>query len=1090
MPEELKFKFLKDVPLGNSHDGIFGFYHNDVAPALKEILENDTCVHTIGLFSKWGTGKSTLIEMIRNDLGSPMFVFDAWKYQEDSLRRIFLIELVNFLIDQKQLSPEDKKLLDPLYKSTEEQQEIIINEPHKQEKWFKRLRQLINIHWPFSLVISLALIWVALNLIFSKENTLAQAVKDFMSFIASISILALIFKPLFEKIWERSVDRFLFSLQPLASIKTRVEKEERLNSPEQFEYLFKQILQKIEKKIVIVFDNIDRVQGDAAIKILSTVKTFLDPSGVAGLVFVVPCDSEAIINQIRSFYDGNISDAFDPSEYLRKLFNVIVWTPEFIEADLHAYIKKVIDDTGDVKELLDNEDLFQVVGAAFSSNPREIKQFINNLIAALVLASKTEVWERIKSNVPYLAKVLILKQKYPEAFSRLKLKWFEPENILDKEELVRNDGLRNFMLNTSRFTVNNARPFIYFKEPTIYRSLNDSEGLILSLAEGNKEKFKELTSSETDHNALFGFIQNLLKDYRTQKEILLKIFITHLEAFNELKITTTSKRYYEALARVLDSDLWQFFTKLPTNLVFSDLVTKQELDTQFRTPLIKRYALAVGNEDLRKPAMISVLKDILINLKQDDSLIAKEDKTQIVKFIEEHFSNNFEVISIFTNLDEQTLFISPQAFDKFIASLNRDSLSGQEEIIKQFKEYIIKKNKFGVLLQKITEIVNTETTENPDYRAEKETLFSTCGDIFSEFQDQLKNSDDATKIQLVKNFIQAFNSIGSWNNRTCLVNNLRWISFYAPEAQKNELVNQINAYFQNASAAKIGLVFDYWKKESAEKFLSVYSKPLLSRSINDDALLEIVYKKADKDKKIELLQDLINQKGANCINFLKNLGSNLPDRQAIVKSLLTKVTSIAFGEQIQIYDYLPEQLSKNDPVELKDQAITQIKNLIKSDTLASQEAGFNFLRKSEFLSEEKKREIAKEVLDWLRQPGKVLSSAHHFALKTISSLTEIMQETPVKDFVYTLFDMLRQERDKNTLQTALGILDEVKPTYALYEKDFKDLLARLKDWPENENRTFVIERIKGLKTSAPKKEEKDFWKEFESLTIKEKPVTA
>src|SRR3989344_9339385 len=300
MSEEIKFKFLKDVPLGNGQDGVFGFYHNDVAPALKEILENDSCVHTIGLFSKWGTGKSTIIEMICHDLGSPMFVFDAWKYQEDSLRRIFLIELVNFLIEQKQLLPEDKKILDPLYKSTEEQQEVAIDKPLESGSWFKKFRQSINTHWPFSLAISLAAIWIFLSLALTSENTFTQAIKEFVSFITSISILALIFKPLFEKIWERSVDKFLSSLNPLASIKTKVEKEERLNSPEQFEALFKLILKKVAKKVVIVFDNIDRVQGDAAIKILSAIKAFLDPAGVVGLVFIVPCDSEAIISQIKN----------------------------------------------------------------------------------------------------------------------------------------------------------------------------------------------------------------------------------------------------------------------------------------------------------------------------------------------------------------------------------------------------------------------------------------------------------------------------------------------------------------------------------------------------------------------------------------------------------------------------------------------------------------------------------------------------------------------------------------------------------------------------------------------------------------------
>src|SRR3989344_994813 len=301
MAEELKFKFLKDVPLGHGQDGVFGFYHNNVAPALREILENDSCVHTIGLFSKWGTGKSTIIEMIRHDLGSPMFVFDAWKYQEDSLRRIFLIELVNFLVEQKQLQPEDKRILDPLYKSTEESCEITPTEtPTTSVKWFRKIWLFFKTNWLLILALALLIVWVVLNLVFKNSNLVIQTIKDFTAVIASFSILAIFFKPLFEKIWERSVEKFLSSLNPLSTIKTKVEKEERLNSPEQFEALFRTILQKVNKKVVIVFDNIDRVQGDAAIKILSAIKTFLDPAGVPGLVFIVPCDSEAIISQIKN----------------------------------------------------------------------------------------------------------------------------------------------------------------------------------------------------------------------------------------------------------------------------------------------------------------------------------------------------------------------------------------------------------------------------------------------------------------------------------------------------------------------------------------------------------------------------------------------------------------------------------------------------------------------------------------------------------------------------------------------------------------------------------------------------------------------
>jgi predicted patatin/cPLA2 family phospholipase len=77
--------------------------------------------------------------------------------------------------------------------------------------------------------------------------------------------------------------------------------------------------------------------------------------------------------------------------------------------------------------------------------------------------------------------------------------------------------------------------------------------------------------------------------------------------------------------------------------------------------------------------------------------------------------------------------------------------------------------------------------------------------------------------------------------------------------------------------------------------------------------------------------------------------------------------------------------------------------------------------------------------------------------------------------------MLKQDKDKQTLQTVLEILSEVKPTFLAHEKDFRDLLDRLRDWPQNDNKIFIAERIKLLRSKNPKKEEKEFLGEINSL---------
>lgn len=1087
MAAKLKFNFLKDTPLSNV-EGVFEFYHKTVAPALQEILENESCVHTIGLFSKWGTGKSTVIEMIRNDLQHPMFIFDAWKYQEDSLRRIFLLEFIDFISTQEQqnklkVKSEDfekvkSRTKSALYKSTE----VKTIEPQKSEK-SKSWTEKISNNKTFLLLILFPIFVLVLVFLVGKKYNVDQVATNITNFLAGMSLLAVvlskIYLPLLGNFFRDIIDKITKSVLPIATIRETIEREERLNSPEQFEKLFRGIIDSIDtdKKVIIVFDNIDRVHGDTAIKILSTIKTFLDPKDFVGLTFIVPCDAGAINSQIRSFYkDGDRE--FDPSEYLRKLFNVIIWMPEFIESDLHAFIKKVTEDTGEIKELLQQEDVAFVIGSAFSNNPREIKQFINNLISALVLASKTEVWERVKSNVSYLAKVLILRQKYPDAYLRLKDKWFEPENILEGEDT---SELRNFMLNTSRITVTNAEPFVYFKEPTVLKSLSNSEGLVITLVEGNNEKAKEIIQDEKDQQAIVDLIELLFQKYRSQRELLKNIFVTHLEVFSELKIVVLRKSYYETLAKALDADLWQFVLALPTDLIFSNLLAKKELDGRLQQLLIRRYALSLGSEEVHRQNNLKFAKDVLTNLKQNINFVELDDRVQIGKFVDDHYSNHAEILSIFETFSDQEIFITTQAFGKFIASLDVHAFLNGLKLISQFKEFLIKNNQFDSILQKITELIQDETTADPNYRSEKETLMEACSGVLSEFRDDLEVADEGFKIQLIRQLIQAFNGIRTWDDRTSIINNLRWLSVSSPVPQRDELNQLISAYFQHASVANVKKVLDFWENDSREQFINDFFAPILQRSLQDETFFDDVYKRADKGKKIELITNLINQQ-PNSLNFIKKLGNNLPDRKLVVKTLLNKLASIPFDEQVLIYDYLPSKLRKSDPIDLKDQIVNQIKALLKSDTPASQEAGLNLLLNIDFLSEDRKREIGQDVLDWLRQSGKILNSNHKFVFKSILSLIPIMQEAPVSDFTSTLFDMLKQDGDKQTLEVSLEMLDGLKPKYTKYEKEFRELLDRFKVWPQDESRTLVIESIKNLKSRNPGKNEKEFWKNLGAQT--------
>ncbi|MFM2424282.1 MAG: hypothetical protein RLZZ70_673, partial [Candidatus Parcubacteria bacterium] len=114
-----KFNFIKDEPILVGSPGYFDFYHKSFSPALKDMVLSESCPHTIGLFSKWGTGKSSIIDQLKQDLkdqkDTHVLVFDAWKYQEDSLRRTFLIYLERFLKEKECDVPAN--LIDGFYKT-------------------------------------------------------------------------------------------------------------------------------------------------------------------------------------------------------------------------------------------------------------------------------------------------------------------------------------------------------------------------------------------------------------------------------------------------------------------------------------------------------------------------------------------------------------------------------------------------------------------------------------------------------------------------------------------------------------------------------------------------------------------------------------------------------------------------------------------------------------------------------------------------------------------------------------------------------------------------------------------------------------
>lgn len=96
-----KMKLLDDLPAQAGKDKL---HHEVYAGMLKEILISNKPGISIGLFGRWGSGKSTIINLLLRLLPEQYetAVFNAWKARGDTIRRQLLLAVL------KVICPEEK----------------------------------------------------------------------------------------------------------------------------------------------------------------------------------------------------------------------------------------------------------------------------------------------------------------------------------------------------------------------------------------------------------------------------------------------------------------------------------------------------------------------------------------------------------------------------------------------------------------------------------------------------------------------------------------------------------------------------------------------------------------------------------------------------------------------------------------------------------------------------------------------------------------------------------------------------------------------------------------------------------------------
>ena len=267
-------------------------------------------------------------------------------------------------------------------------------------------------------------------------------------------------------------------------------------SEDQFERKFEEIVKDAKcAKLVIIVDNLDRCSHELVVDTLSAIKTFLEPKGERKCIFVIPCDDSAIRQHVKAAYrvlsDDHTSDgALGPEqyavEYLRKFFSGSIKIDPFLPEEIEPYIEHLLSQMKLTEDMSEQEiiNLVQMVGFLFRENPRQLKQFLNNLTSKYLLAKEREagpspqINPSITDNRLFLAKVVAIETRFPDIyrmfpnddnlFLEVHSAAVTPSRANEAKVLLKDsDGselLESFLQTTGHITADNPKAFFHLKQ--------------------------------------------------------------------------------------------------------------------------------------------------------------------------------------------------------------------------------------------------------------------------------------------------------------------------------------------------------------------------------------------------------------------------------------------------------------------------------------------------------------------------------------------------------------------------------------------------------------------------------------------------
>jgi hypothetical protein len=536
------FKYRPDGLRRIDSDELDPFGHRDYAAAVVSVLASLPTHFTLGLFGPWGSGKSTILEEVRRritddeaDVKSGFVLFDAWRYEGDSLRREFLKASARSLHKAKVLDAKVVEDLDEsldVDKTVPEQPALRLLDPDL----FKRAGLAA-----LAVMATIGVAILGLPYLGLEQGTI-------LSFLLAISGALTAFG--------------LVALQPVISPATIQKTKRRPEYPDEFSASFRQLLDKVKvERLVIAIDNLDRCSPARVTQTLATIKTFLEPAFEEGeelgvqrdlkqLCFIVAADDVALRRHLTAqelsesvlMRDNNHGDsrgAPEPihgshelppevrdsvEEYLRKFFGASVRIREVLDEDITRFCETEFEAFFDARTEIDEttkRDLIEMTSQALKRNPRRVVQFVNNLALRLEVLGKRRSERRIQIEPEALvvAKLAIIEEEFPDHYNALQRepllleRWqihareaserLEDNPRDDRVQKTEQERLDDFLRFTDHIRSRHLRAYLDLKQTSDEVTLERHSELVDSLDGGDTGAVRTLLTEVDNQEAQY-----------------------------------------------------------------------------------------------------------------------------------------------------------------------------------------------------------------------------------------------------------------------------------------------------------------------------------------------------------------------------------------------------------------------------------------------------------------------------------------------------------------------------------------------------------------------------------------------------------